>query len=461
MRIVNKALNTFLGSILLIGLFAFTNPMAFSEECCGSCDSSTPSGAVEKTQGDTIVDLAVKSGAFNTLVTAVQAAGLKEALEGNGPFTVFAPSDEAFAKLDAGLLEALVRKENAEQLQSLLKHHVVPERLLLHEAFAKNDLATLNDSELRIRFVENRLQVNGVNITDNDIEATNGVIHVIEEVLIPQGFELSEPVTSSPRELIMFAIERGVPLFNSGQPEACSAIYEVTVQALLALGDGQLPEASIKDLKAELDEANKTDDPILKAWILRHALDNTYVQLPEPEEKGITMKTGTLLIDDFSEPNGVSDIGTSWRLFSDRVMGGVSTGTSRYEEIDGKLCLRMQGKVSLENNGGFVQIALPLQPDERPFDASAYSGLRLWVRGNGSPYYVHLRTTQNRLPWQYFSAPLATDDQWRPIEIPFSAFTAENTVAMLDSSILKRIAVVGAKKAFQADVAVSKVEFYT
>jgi len=167
-----------------------------------------------------------------------------------------------------------------------------------------------------------------------------------------------------------------------------------------------------------------------------------------------------MLIDDFSEPNGISDIGTSWRLFTDRVMGGVSSGTSRYEVLDGKQCIRMLGEVSLENNGGFVQIALSLQPDERPFDASGYRGVRLWVRGNGLPYYVHLRTAQNRLPWQYFSAPLATDNKWLPVDIPFSAFTGQSTSESLDTSNLKRIAVVGAKKAFQADVAVSRVELY-
>ncbi|MHC4945225.1 MAG: CIA30 family protein [Planctomycetota bacterium] len=204
----------------------------------------------------------------------------------------------------------------------------------------------------------------------------------------------------------------------------------------------------------------KEDDPVLKAWILRHALDNAYISLPEPEDEAHSMATRPMLIDDFSEPNGISDIGTSWRLFTDRVMGGVSNGTSRYEVLDGKQCIRMQGEVSLENNGGFVQIALPLQPDERPFDASGYRGIRLWVRGNGLPYYVHLRTAQNRLPWQYFSAPLATDSQWRPIDIPFSAFAGQNTRAGLDTSNLKRIAVVGAKKAFQADVAVSRVELY-
>jgi hypothetical protein len=199
---------------------------------------------------------------------------------------------------------------------------------------------------------------------------------------------------------------------------------------------------------------------VLKAWIQRHALDNAYIDLTDQEEKAVSSETAALLIDDFSEPNGISDIGSRWRLFTDRVMGGVSSATSRYEVLKGKKCLRMQGEVSLENNGGFVQISLPLRPDERPFDARGYRGVRLWVRGNGLPYYVHLRTAQNRLPWQYYSAPLATENEWRSVDVPFSAFDGQNTRADLDISSLKRIALVGAKKAFQADIAVSRIELY-
>jgi len=120
----------------------------------------------------------------------------------------------------------------------------------------------------------------------------------------------------------------------------------------------------------------------------------------------------------------------------------------------------MLGDVSLENNGGFVQIALPLRSDERAFDASDYNGIRLWVRGNGQPYYIHLRTTQNRLPWQYYSAPIATNLEWREVDIPFSKFDGQSTRADLEISRLKRIAVVGAKKKFEADIAVARLEFY-
>jgi len=120
-------------------------------------------------------------------------------------------------------------------------------------------------------------------------------------------------------------------------------------------------------------------------------------------KEGIIMDANSsFLIDDFSKAEGVSSIGTQWRMFTDRVMGGISTASSGYEVIEGHRCLRLQGSVSLENNGGFIQVALPLEMNGRFFDAGDFKGVRLWVRGNGENYYVHLRTNQSRLPWQFF-----------------------------------------------------------
>jgi uncharacterized surface protein with fasciclin (FAS1) repeats len=405
-----------------------------------------------------LVDLASSAGGFSTLLAAVETAGLTDALRGPGPFTIFAPTDDAFGQLDQGLLEALLRAENRTQLQSVLKYHVIPGRLSLREAFSSNTLETLQGSELSVGFDEGSFMVNEVSIVDNDLDSKNGVIHVIDGVLLPPEIKLLDPIASSPRELISLAIDRGVPLFNNQQPQACSAVYEVAVQALLGLSDDSLSERCVTVLRAALNAAGREDDAVTKAWILRHALDYAFTSLPESEP--LMRSESATLIDDFSEVNGISDLGTRWRLYTDRVMGGISRATSRYEVLDGKQCLRMQGSVSLENNGGFVQIALSLKPDDQAFDASGYSGVRLWVRGNGRPYYVHLRTTQNRLPWQYYNAPIETDEKWRRIDIPFSEFKVENSRVGLDISKLKRIAVVGAKKEFDADIAVARMEFY-
>jgi len=170
--------------------------------------------------------------------------------------------------------------------------------------------------------------------------------------------------------------------------------------------------------------------------------------------------TSILLIDDFSSEQGTSAIGTEWRLFTDRVMGGVSDAASSLETIEGRRCLRLRGRVSLKNNGGFIQVALPLARGGRPFDASEFKGVRAWVRGNGKTYHIHLRTAQTRLPWQYFSAAFDSSAPWRPVDLPFDGFKPENLRAKLDTRGLERIAVVAIGEEFEADVAVSRLEFY-
>jgi hypothetical protein len=166
-----------------------------------------------------------------------------------------------------------------------------------------------------------------------------------------------------------------------------------------------------------------------------------------------------LLIDDFTQ-TGVSSFGTPWRMFTDRVMGGLSTASSQYDSIDGRRCLRLQGNVSLANNGGFVQVALPLEKNGRAFNADQFIGIRLWVWGNGETYHVHIRTSQSRAPWQYFSAEFPTSTEWAKVDIPFEQFKPESLKKSLNASQLKRIAIVAIGKELQADVAVSRLEFY-
>ncbi len=177
------------------------------------------------------------------------------------------------------------------------------------------------------------------------------------------------------------------------------------------------------------------------------------------EEKTMERPTD-FLIEDFSRDGGVSAIGTEWRQYTDQVMGGVSTASYAFEVIDGRRCIHLQGNVSLENRGGFVQVALPLRQNGRAFDGSQYKGIRLWVLGNGETYYVHLRTGKTWLPWQFYEAPFYADTQWQKVEIPFENFTPQSLKSAFSPKKLKRMAVVGAKKAFKADIAIARIEFY-
>ena len=138
----------------------------------------------EKSSTPDIVDTAVKAGKFNTLVAAVKAAGLVETLRGEGPFTVFAPSDEAFAKLPAGTVEDLVKPENKEKLVAILTYHVVPGKLKAADVVAAKELKTVNGKSAKISTNDGAM-IDGAKIVATDIECANGVVHIIDSVILP------------------------------------------------------------------------------------------------------------------------------------------------------------------------------------------------------------------------------------------------------------------------------------
>jgi len=132
-----------------------------------------------------IVETAV-AGNFNTLVAAVKAAGLVDTLKGPGPFTVFAPTDEAFAKLPAGTLESLLKPENKAKLQSILTYHVVAGNVLAKDVVKLHSAKTVEGQNLVIRTKNGRVMVNNANVIKTDVMTSNGVIHVIDTVLLPK-----------------------------------------------------------------------------------------------------------------------------------------------------------------------------------------------------------------------------------------------------------------------------------
>ena len=133
-----------------------------------------------------IVDTAAGAGTFKTLLTAAEAAGLVDALRGEGPLTVFAPTDDAFAALPEGTVENLLKPENKDQLQAVLTYHVVPGKVMA-ETVASGNLrkATSLQGDTIDISIENGPKVDGANIIATDIEASNGVIHVIDSVILP------------------------------------------------------------------------------------------------------------------------------------------------------------------------------------------------------------------------------------------------------------------------------------
>lgn len=156
------------------------------------------------------------------------------------------------------------------------------------------------------------------------------------------------------------------------------------------------------------------------------------------------------LIDDFSGTTG------PWRFFTDQVMGGVSTGEGRVTTQDGRRFLRLTGTVSTKNRGGFIQARRDL---DTPLPAGA-TGVRITVRGDGEPYFLHLRTRGTVLPWQYYQAEFQTGPAWREITLPFSAFTASGRLlpATPKPERVESVALVAYGRDHQADVSLARIE---
>ena len=166
-----------------------------------------------------------------------------------------------------------------------------------------------------------------------------------------------------------------------------------------------------------------------------------------------------LIIDDRSTGNTRSNIGAGWRLVTDRVMGGISKGSLTPESYLDKKCLRMQGEVSTENNGGFVQMALDLN-DGKEFDASNFQGLELVVAGDNEVYNLHYRTSGLWMPWQSYRASFKVSPEWGIVKIPFSMMTQYKTSKKFQASKIKRLGLVAIGKNFDADLCVASVRFY-
>jgi uncharacterized surface protein with fasciclin (FAS1) repeats len=147
---------------------------------------SVATSARPKAASKDIVDTAVAAGSFKTLATALQAAGLVDTLKGKGPFTVFAPTDEAFAKLPAGTVNDLLKPENKEKLAAILTYHVVPGRDLASQVTKMSSAKTVNGQSLAISLNGGTVMVDNAKVIKTDILCSNGVIHVVDSVILPK-----------------------------------------------------------------------------------------------------------------------------------------------------------------------------------------------------------------------------------------------------------------------------------
>jgi len=148
-----------------------------------------------------------------------------------------------------------------------------------------------------------------------------------------------------------------------------------------------------------------------------------------------------------------------WRVVTDGVMGGVSTGALEGARYAGRDCLDLSGEVSTRNNGGFIQMARDLEETELE-DIHSYTGVRLLVRGNDEDYNLHLRTGDLWFPWQAYRATFHATPEWQSVQLPFAAFTPYKTSTALDVSRLRRLGIVAIGRDFTAQLCVAGVAFY-
>jgi uncharacterized surface protein with fasciclin (FAS1) repeats len=237
----------------------------------------------EKPAPATILTTAESAGQFSTLLAAVDAAELSAILGGEGPFTVFAPTDAAFAALPEGTLASLLKKENRKDLVSVLTYHVVAGRVKAGEALSAGTATTLQGESLRFAVKDGRLLVNDAPLMSVDVDGGNGVIHIIDQVLLPPKGEskvkdqTSRADDSNAFESIATAIEKGVPLYNYGDPAACADVYEACIENLAA--DDEVASHVQRMLQAVMSRGMQHDNDIERAWLYRHTLDGMMIYL--------------------------------------------------------------------------------------------------------------------------------------------------------------------------------------
>ncbi|MBK8978065.1 MAG: fasciclin domain-containing protein [Planctomycetes bacterium] len=224
-----------------------------------------------------LIESARAAGSFETLLAAVEAAGLVEVLRGEGPFTVLAPTDEAFGTLGADALQDLLRPENREQLVAILKNHVIAGSVSSADALRAGSATTLGGGEMAIRLEKGRLRIGAANVLENDLLASNGVIHAIDAVLLPPAAAaIPADRRAAGRLLLERTVELGAPLFNDGDPASCAALYETALLGLAGLGAELLDEAARREVDAARSDAAKAGTARERAWRLRRGIDAAY-----------------------------------------------------------------------------------------------------------------------------------------------------------------------------------------
>ena len=208
---------------------------------CGAALSLA--GATASAFEKNIVDTAVGAGNFKTLAAALTAADLIDAVKGPGPFTVFAPTDEAFAKLPKGTVETLLKPENKAKLAAILKYHVVPGKVMSKDVVTVKGAKSLNGQRIDVKVDGKKVMVDGATVTSVDIACTNGVIHVIDSVILPADANIPAVADKAGAFKTLLAAAKA-----AGLVDALSGDKELTVFAPTDEAFAKLPKGTVEDL---------------------------------------------------------------------------------------------------------------------------------------------------------------------------------------------------------------------
>ena len=275
-------------TILLIAIFAIS--------ACAPQATPTPAPTVEPTpEMMDIVDTAVADGRFTTLVAAVQAAGLVDALKGDGPFTVFAPTDDAFAKLPEGTVESLLLEENLEQLKSILLYHVVEGKVMAADVVGLTSATTLLGKDVEVKVDMGDVYINDAKVIITDIETSNGVIHVIDTVILPPAdlSDIVDTAVADGRFTTLVAAVQAAGLVDALKGEGPFTVFAPTDEAF-----AKLPEGTVESLL----QAENLEQ--LKSILLYHVVEG---KVMAADVVGLT-SASTLLGKDLSVKVDMGDV---------------------------------------------------------------------------------------------------------------------------------------------------------
>ena len=311
---------------------------------------------------DGVLDIARRAGTFRTLLAAIEAAGLQDTLTGKGPFTVLAPTDEAFTKLPEGTIPELLKPANRTKLTAVLARHVVRGRITAAQALRAGSVKTIPGDAVQVALRDGVLLVGEATLVRADLAARNGVIHVIDRVLLPPPANRRRAA----RDTLVLAIERGVPVYNAGRPGACASIYEVAARAVLAMAGAELLPEERVGLENALERLTHASGDQDRAWLLRRAMDQVLASLearpdtPTAEAKS-TMKKSTFqplieasLPEGFPAPGPVGEVVLKAypKYRAARADGGNSFWTLFSHIKKNKIAMTAPVEMAMDGDGG-------------------------------------------------------------------------------------------------------------